>query len=365
MNIFNALKSAIKAEMTAQESYESMAKETDNPEVESLFRYLAGFEMAHQQFLEAEIRVLESAHNDKEGMPSHWLQLLSEKLNLPTNGSVDGSEEQIMLSLSAAQSVAKVLKDANEELLKRQVRYENEIAIAAEIQRKLLPQELPDDSGLRIAAINIMARSVGGDYYDFLKNSRNQLAMVVGDSMGKGMPAALLMTTVRAVWQGWSASRFESPGEILGMINRVVYPDLKANEAFITMFCALYDPETSNFKYSNAGHNPPILHPASSESCVQLEIGGIPVGMFPDAEFHSGEVILKENDVVVMYTDGVVEARGKDKIEFGIDRLCDVINQNQGFEPNDIANAILSDVNRHTGSSSLDDDLTIVILKKV
>jgi len=365
MDIFNALKSAIKAEIAAQKSYEDMARDTDNPEAESLFRYLAGFELTHQQFLEAEMRALESANGDEKGMPSHWLQLLSERLNLPTDGSVGDSEEQIMLSLSAAQSVAKVLKDANEELLKRQVRYENEIAIAADIQKKLLPRELPEDSGLKIAAVNVMAMSVGGDYYDFLRNNRDQLAMVVGDSMGKGMPAALLATTVRAVWQSWSASGFESPGETLKMINRVVYPDLSAAEAFITMFCALYDPRTSNFRYSNAGHNPPILYPADSKSCIQLEAGGIPVGMFPDAEFHGDEFILKEDDLIVMYTDGVVEAMDKDRTQFGIDRLCDFIGQNHDSEPNDLANMILSEVNEYTDNPSLGDDITIVVLKKL
>ncbi|HGJ66396.1 TPA: hypothetical protein ENS27_13620, partial [bacterium] len=164
MNIFNALRSAIKAEIAAQESYENLVRETDNPEVRSLFSFLAGFEKTHQQFLEAEMRVLESEHNDKEAMPSHWLQLLSEKLYLPVNGNIGDNEEQIMLSLSAAQSVAKILKDANDELLKKQVRYENELAIASDIQKKLLPQKLPEDSGLKISALNIMARSVGGDY---------------------------------------------------------------------------------------------------------------------------------------------------------------------------------------------------------
>jgi sigma-B regulation protein RsbU (phosphoserine phosphatase) len=365
MNIFNALRSAIKAEIAAQESYENLVRETDNPEVRSLFSFLAGFEKTHQQFLEAEMRVLESEHNDKEAMPSHWLQLLSEKLNLPVNGNIGDNEEQILLSLSAAQSVANILKDANEELLKKQIRYENELAIASDIQRNLLPQRPPKDSGLKISALNIMARSVGGDYYDFLKNSRDQVAMVIGDSMGKGMPAALLMTTVRAVWQSWSASGLESPGEILGTINRIVFPDLHLNEAFITMFCALYDPKTSNFRYSNAGHNPPILFPAKAKKCVQLEVGGIPVGMFPDAEFHSDEFILKQNDLVVMFTDGVIEASNNSNVQFGFDRLCDIVNNNHDSEPDKLAQTILSEVNNHTGISTPSDDITIVILKKL
>ncbi len=362
MNIINALKTAIKSEISAQEMYKKMAEETDNLEVRSLFYHLAGYEQTHQQFLEAELRALESAHDNKEGLPSHWLQLLSDNFQ----PSFDGDDtEKIKYNLAAAESVSKILKSANEELLKSQVRYENELSIAAEIQRKLLPKEPPNDTDLDIAFLNSMAREIGGDYYDFLKNDRDQLTIVIGDSMGKGMPAALLMTTVRAVWRSRSVSGFESPGDIMTAINRIVYPDLKATESFMTMFCALYEPKTSNFKYCNAGHNPPILHSSDNESCVQLEIGGIPVGMFPDAEYHSDEFIMKKGDIVVMYTDGVIEARDKNDIEFGYDRLCDLVNRNHNKTSEEIANLILSAVTQYTSDSSLSDDITVVVLKKI
>ncbi|MGB9597203.1 MAG: SpoIIE family protein phosphatase [Candidatus Poribacteria bacterium] len=364
MNITNALRSAIKAEISAQEMYKKMAEETDNPEVKSLFYHLAGYEQTHQQFLEAELRAIESAHNNKEGLPSHWLQLLTNNLQLSPDGNIVDNTEKIRISLTAAESVAKILKSANEELLKSQVRYENELAIAADIQKKLLTRKPPTDTDLDIAFINVMAREIGGDYYDFLKNDRDQLTMVIGDSMGKGMPAALLMTTVRAVWQSRAVSGFESPGDIMTAINRIVYPDLKATESFMTMFCALYEPKTSNFKYCNAGHNPPILHSGDNKNCVQLEIGGIPVGMFPDAEYHSDEFIMKKGDVIVMYTDGITEARNENDVEFGYDRLCDLINENYNKTSKEIADNILSAALQHTGNSSLSDDITIVVLKR-
>lgn len=365
MNMFKAINSAIKTEIAAHRMYKKMAEEATNPEVKSLFNYLAGFEATHQKFLEAELRALESTDGDKEGMPSHWLQLLNEECQLPSNGNIGNDLEQIRLNLSASEGIAKILKEANEELQKRQIRYENEIFIAADIQKKLLPQKLPEDTGLRISALNIMARSVGGDYYDFMKNKRDQLTMVIGDSMGKGMPAALLMTTIRAVWQSWSMSGFESPGEILRMINQTVYSDLHAIESFMTMFCALYDPNTSNFKYCNAGHNHPILRHAVEPNCFQMVVGGMPIGMFPDTEFHSAEVILNENDIVVMYTDGVTEAQNKDNVEFGFDRLCELIDQIYALEPDEITKKIMSEIVNHTGSSSLADDVTIVVLKKI
>jgi phosphoserine phosphatase RsbU/P len=365
MNMIKAINTAIKTEIAAYRMYRKMAEEATNPEVKSLFNYLAGFEVTHQKFLEAELRALESVDGDKEGMPSHWLQLLNEELQLPSNGNIGNDLEKIRLSLSASESIAKILKEANAELQKKQIRYENEISIAADIQKKLLPQKLPEDTGLRISALNIMARSVGGDYYDFLKNKQDQLTMVIGDSMGKGIPAALLMTTIRAVWQSWSMSGFESPGEILHKINQTVYPDLNTIESFMTMFCALYNPDTSNFKYCNAGHNYPILRHANEPKCIQLEVGGMPIGMFPDTEFHSAEVKLNENDIVVMYTDGVTEAQNKDNVEFGFDRLCELIDQIYDLEPDEITKKIMSEIINHTGSSSLADDVTIVVLKKI
>ena len=365
MDMFKALQTAIKSEIGAQRMYDKMADEAPNPEVKSLFSYLAGYELTHQQFLEAEVRALQAAHEDPHGMPSYWLKMLNEKLQLPINEISTGDLDEIQRGLFAAQSIANVLKQANDELLKKQVRYEQELYIASDIQHKLLPQELPDDAGLQIAAVNIMARSVGGDYYDFMKDERGQLAMVVADSMGKGMPAALLMTTVRAVWRAWSVSGIESPGETLEIINKTIYPDLSSIESYVTMFNALYDPGTSAFRYSNAGHNPPIYRPSSSPSCVNLETGGVPVGMFSESKFNSDSFIMNKDDIAVIYTDGVIEARDSKSDEFGFDRLCQIINENHRYTPDDIANIILSAVKSHTGSSSLSDDVTIVVLKRL
>lgn len=247
----------------------------------------------------------------------------------------------------------------------QQLRHEQELNIAADIQKKLFPQELPQNMGLQIAAVNIMARSVGGDYYDFITNNRGQLDIVVGDSMGKGIPAALLMTTVRTVWQSWSATGTRSPGETLEMINQVVYPDMKATSAFVTMFNALYDPVTSVFQYSNAGHNPPIFRPAINSKCNTLDVGGLPVGIFPDSKYIYDKFPIYKDDIIVIYTDGVVEATDKNDTPFGFDRLCSLIDQNHRLDAEGIKNAILSELDIHTGGSLHNyDDITIVVLKK-
>ena len=186
----------------------------------------------------------------------------------------------------------------------------------------------------------------------------------MGDSMGKGIPAALLMTTVWTVWQSWSATGTKSPGETLEMINQVVYPDMKATSAFVTMFNALYDPMTSIFQYSNAGHNPPIYRPSVHTECRTLDVGGTLVGIFPDSKFSYDELFIRKDDIIVIYTDGVVDAEDKNGTPFGFERLCSLIDQNHRLDAEGIKNVILSELDTYTSDSSHNDDITIMVLKK-
>lgn len=260
-DIFKTLKVAIESEKATRKMYDKYAREASNPEMKRFFNYLAEYESIHRQFLDAELKALTVAQEDKGGKPSNWLGLVKEELNTnvaSTLAETDENEDmnlaQCKLNLFVTDNIAKILEYANEELLQKQVRYEQELAIAADIQQKLLPQELPQDMGLQIAASNIMARTVGGDYYDLITNQRGQLSLIVADTMGKGIPASLLMTTVRAIWRGCSANCCRSPGQVIEIINRAMYPDLNATGSFVTMFGAIYNPETSVFRYTNAGH---------------------------------------------------------------------------------------------------------------
>ena len=185
----------------------------------------------------------------------------------------------------------------------------------------------------------------------------------MADSMGKGIPAALLMTTVRAVWRS-SAQDSNSPGQMLEAINKVVYPDMEATEAFVTMFAAMYNPITSLFRYSNAGHNPPILRPKLASECKELDIGNTPIGVVPDVSFPDGEFLMQTGDVIVIYTDGIVEATDRDDALFGFERLCALVEQNHTLNAESIKDAILSEVHSYTGGLPQADDITLVVLKK-
>jgi len=148
------------------------------------------------------------------------------------------------------------------------------------------------------------------------------------------------------------------------MVNRSVYADLKSAEAFVTMFSALYDPATSTFKYSNAGHHPPIFRPALTPECKNLDVRGFPVGIFPNSEYKGDEFVMQDGDIVVIYTDGIVEAQSKDDSYFGLKSLYNVVDRNHDSTAEDIKNAILSDLTFSLVELHLLMTFTIVVLKK-
>jgi len=312
----------------------------------------------HLQSLEAELNALRITKDESSNESS------TDDFSIVIEESASMEMTRCQFTLSIAENQLKSLESANQKLLQKQLRYEQELAIAADIQKKLLPQEFPQGMGIQIAASSAMAKAVGGDYYDLTTNQRGQLSLIVADSMGKGIPAALLMTTIRAIWRGCSTTRCRSPGQVLETINEAMYQDLKATESFVTMFGAIYDPGTFIFRYSSAGHSPAVFCQASGTDHKMLDVGGLPVGILPDSDFPSDEVLMREGDIIVMYTDGVVEAADENGDLFGFEGLCDVIDQHHSSDAEVIKDAILTEVDSHTNGSPLADDTTLAVLKK-
>src|SRR5918999_1292203 len=196
---------------------------------------------------------------------------------------------------------------------------EQELRVARSIQQAFLPEEVPQLEGWQITPLYQPAREVGGDFYDFHHLSEGRLGLVVGDATGKGVPAALVMSTtcgmLRAVSQ---ASVSSSPGEMLERVNEALVPSIPPN-MFVTCFYAILDPKSGDLMYANAGHDLPYLH--HSGDCEELRARGMPLGLMPGMSYEEKEIELDVGEGVFFYSDGLVEAHDPKGEMFGFPRL--------------------------------------------
>jgi len=240
-------------------------------------------------------------------------------------------------------------------------RLEDELAIAREIQQGLLPAKLPVIPGFETAAINVSSKQVGGDYYDVVPIHDDQFIMVIGDVSGKGTPAALLMANVQA-----SLRAFAPMGLSLSDATRRINDLTTMNtgqDKFITFFWGSLNAVTREFRYVNAGHNPPFLLRANG-AIERLDIGGIILGLMKTlTPYQEGSVILGPGDVVVMFTDGVSEAMNAEEEDFTEERLEEVLKRVRAMPPAEIIEQIQLALEGHTQGTPQSDDITMLVFK--
>ena len=240
-------------------------------------------------------------------------------------------------------------------------RLEEEMRLARDIQERLLPSSVPQDTSVEMAALALPSRHVGGDYYDLVLQSNGSILLAIADVTGKGVPAALLMANLQACLHTMVPMDLTME-EFIAHMNRVICKNTGFDK-FITAFTGLYRPDKRTLDYVNAGHNPPMLLRASGE-LEELEIGGLLLGVFEGAEYERGQVTLAPGDVLAVFTDGVTEAMSPDGEEFHEDRLEKILRETQDQTAQGILNAIRSAIITFTGSSTqLSDDLTLIVLK--
>src|SRR5205085_5366660 len=188
-------------------------------------------------------------------------------------------------------------------------KHKRELEIAHDVQQRLFPQEYPPIPGLEYAGACRPALGVGGDYYDFISLSNSVLGIAIGDVSGKGMPAALLMATLRAYLRGQTTHRQADLTTVMENLNRLVYESSAANR-YATFFYAEFDAASRAPNYVNAGHNPPMLvrQPGGCGEMMRLDTGGPVIGLMEDCVYRQGHVVLEPGDVLVAYTDGISEA---------------------------------------------------------
>lgn len=237
-----------------------------------------------------------------------------------------------------------------------------ELRQAAEIQRGLLPKSDPSLAGFDIAGHSEPCRTVNGDYYDYLPLNGGRLALVVGDVAGKGISAALLVSAIQARLH--TISEEEMPVEqMVARLNRGMGRNMPGGR-FITMVAAVLDATRGAIRYTNAGHNRPLLVRASGE-VEELGEGGLLLGILPQAEYVGAEVEMLPGDVLVFYSDGVTEAANAADEDFGEGRLAEIVRRERERSAGEIGAAIRDSVVRHLGGRPALDDVTVVVVKRL
>lgn len=241
-------------------------------------------------------------------------------------------------------------------------RMERELALATEIQQRFQPSAPPVVDGYEFQGISFPCYEIGGDYYDFIFGSEGTLFIALGDVSGKGTAAALLMSSLHAAIHGQVAARTPLV-EAITSVNQYLTDNTPSNR-FVTLFVAELEPSTGKLRYINAGHNPPLIG-RNTGNVEQLSSGGLPLGLMAMAEYEVGEVTLNSGDVLVVYSDGVSEANNLAEEEFGLDRLINVLKANLANTASGIRDKVESALSEFTGTAPANDDITIVIAKRL
>lgn len=240
-------------------------------------------------------------------------------------------------------------------------RLKHDLEIAQRIQAGLLPERPPSVPGVDLAGLCIPAASVGGDYYDFFTIG-DQVDMVLADVSGHNVGAALVMAATRSVLRA-QALGDQSPAEILAHTNQVMTDDIARAGLFITGFYARYIPATRNLRYSNAGHNKPVLYRAASAEIELLDTEGIVLGVLPDMPFEEQRTVLSPDDVLVLYTDGITEGQNLAGEQFGEERFYKLISEIASEPAPVIADGILAAARVHGRGVEQYDDISLVVMK--
>lgn len=239
---------------------------------------------------------------------------------------------------------------------------ESELASASDIQRNLLPTANPRIDGYEIAGFNLSCHTVGGDYYDFLPYPDGRLAIVVGDVSGKGLSAALIMSSLQARVHMLAESS-PDPASALTVLNRNVTKRSLPGR-FITFFYGLLDPASGKLTYANAGHNHPLLLRRGGGS-IELTGHSMVMGILEDVEYQTYEVNLNPGDMLTLFSDGVTEARTQDGAnEFGEKRLAQFLAWQRQSAPSQIISDLMTHVRGWTGQTAFADDFTMVVVKR-
>jgi sigma-B regulation protein RsbU (phosphoserine phosphatase) len=244
-------------------------------------------------------------------------------------------------------------------------RLEAELELSQKVQKALLPQSLPDIPGWELAAFSQPASIVGGDYFDFLRFRDGAPGLVIADVMGKGMPASMLMASLQAYLRV-IVPESDSPGQVLVRANLLFHHNIQLTK-FVSLVIAQLDQVTGTVVYANAGHNPPFVvrrKTNGTREVIPLPPTGAAIGLVENASFQIGTVHIAHGDMLVFYTDGIVEATNPAKEEFGEARLRTFLADYSGGSPAEVIRDLRGNVKQFVSDQPLSDDTTILVCRR-
>jgi phosphoserine phosphatase RsbU/P len=291
-------------------------------------------------------------------------------------GQLLGREEYSSAERQALRNCAEqfALMIENARLMDRVVEQEKlrrDLALAAEVQKRLLPEHPPEAGIAQLAAVSLPARSVGGDYYDFLDVGEHRIGIALADIAGKGVAAALIMSVVQASLRILSADGEISLPQLAEKMNSFLHRSTRSN-SYATFFYAEIDENSRRLRYVNAGHNPPYLlrsnngrstGSSDSSEIQELTTGGAVIGLFPQMSYQEATVDLRPADLLIIFTDGVTEALNPKEEEFGEERLKGLLRQLVHLPVQEISSRISEELKNWIKDAAQHDDLTFIVLK--
>lgn len=318
-------------------------------------------------------RVLYPAEAREEGLGSGLAVPLISKnkvigaLHLYSSQLHDFTDDEVRVIRAITNHAATAIENARlyEESLEKQM-LDRELVVAREIQERLLPRSSPDIPGLEISYDSRACRQVGGDFYDFIPLDDEHLGIVIADVAGKGIPGALLMATARIALRAQVESPIGGgPAEIIERVNRTLCRDTHSSQ-FVSLFYGALHLDTMELIYSNGGHNNPfrLYNGKNGESELEwLEAGGLVLGAVPDEKYEEGRARLEKGDTLVLYTDGITEARNIDDELYGEERLINIVKTNRRRSATFIVQSIRDDMRAFCGVAPDADDRTLVVVR--
>jgi phosphoserine phosphatase RsbU/P len=277
------------------------------------------------------------------------------------------SHDQLGALAESFNQMTEYVQHLVKELVQKE-RLDRELEIAKEVQERLFPNHAPRMNHMEVTGICLPARTVSGDYYDFLPLGNHELGLAVGDICGKGISAALLMANLQAalrsnvmnLWMPDGGNGDKNVAEVVTRLNSQIYSYTSANK-FASFFYALYDDAHQTLTYCNAGHNPPLF--LSGNEVKRLKTGGTVVGIFSDSKYDQETIQFRSGDLLIAYTDGIVECLNKHGEEFGENRLIQVVQENRELSAARIKELVVANVLSWMHAEEKEDDMTLIVAR--